>query len=68
MKTRTVVLLAVLSALWIMGLCSQLHSMDAAMRYLVLSLGIVAVAVWLTPVRPLVNRKFRDKKSPPDRH
>jgi hypothetical protein len=72
MKTRTVVLLAVLSALWIVGLHSQLHSIDAAMRYLALSLGIAAVAVWLTPVRSPARaparRKFRDRKSPPDRH
>jgi branched-subunit amino acid transport protein len=67
MKSRTVVLLAVLSALWISGLLSQLHSMDAAMRYLALSLAIAAVAIWLTPARPLARRKFRDRKSPPDR-
>ena len=71
MKTRTVVLLAVLSALWIIGLRSQLHSTDAAVRYLTLSLalslGTAAVAVWRTPVRALARRKFRDRKSPPDR-
>ena len=67
MKIRTVVLLAVLSALWIIGLRSQLHSTDAAMRYLALSLGIAAAAVWLTPARPLARRKFRDRKNPPDR-
>jgi len=68
MKIRTVVLLAVLSALWIIGLLSQLHSTDAAMRYLALSLAIAAVFVWRMPVRPLARRKFRDRKSPPDRH
>ena len=67
MKARTVVLLAALSARWISGLLSQLHSMDAAMRYLALSLGIVAVAVWLMPVRARARRKFRDRKNPPDR-
>ena len=67
MKRRTVVLLAVLSALWISGLISQLHSTDAALRYLVLSLGIVAVGLWLTPPRKLARRKFRDRKNPPDR-
>ena len=68
MKIRTVVLLAVLSALWILGLLSQLHSTDAAMRYLALSLAIAAVAVWRMPPRPLARRKLRDRKSPPDRH
>lgn len=68
MKTRTVLLLAVLSALWIIGLLSQLHSTDAAMRYLALSLAIAAVGVWRTPARPLARRKFRDRKNPPDRH
>jgi hypothetical protein len=68
MKSRTVVLLAVLSALWISGLLSQLHSMDAAMRYLALSLAIAAVAVWRMPARPLARRKVRDRKNPPDRN
>ena len=67
MNIRSVVLLAILSALWLSGLLSQLHSTDAAMRYLVLSLGIVAVAVWLMPVRAPARRKFRDRKNPPDR-
>ena len=68
MKSRTVVLLAVLSALWISGLLSQLHSTDAAMRYLALSLAIAAVAIWRTRARPFARRKLRDRKSPPDRH
>jgi hypothetical protein len=44
------------------------QSVDAAMRYLALSLGIAAVVVWLTPVRSRSRRKLRDRKSPPDRH
>ena len=66
MKIRTIVLIAVLSALWISGLLGQLQSIDAAMRYLALSLGIVAVGVWLMPVRARARRRYRDKKSPPD--
>jgi hypothetical protein len=46
MRLRHVVLLAVTSALWIFGLVEQMHSREAAMRYLVLSLALVAVAVW----------------------
>ena len=41
MRVRTVVLLAFLTALWVIGLLSQLHSAEAVMRYLVLSLAIV---------------------------
>ena len=43
MKVRTVVLLAGLSALWLIGLIGQLHSPKPRMRYLVLSLAIVAI-------------------------
>lgn len=67
MKVRTVVLLAFLSALWIVGLLGQLHSAEAAMRYLALSLAIVAVALWRMPVKPALRRRFRDKRRPPDR-
>lgn len=67
MRVRTVVLLASLSALWIFGLIGQLHSAEAAMRYLTLSLAIVAVALWRMPVKPAMRRRFRDKRRPPDR-
>jgi hypothetical protein len=67
MKAWTVVLLAVLSALWLIGLIGQLHSSDAALRYLVLSLAIVAIGLWRMPVKQAVRRRFRDKKRPPDR-
>lgn len=67
MKVRTVVLLAFLTALWIIGLISQLHSAEAVMRYLALSLAIVAVALWRMPVKPALRRRFRDRKRPPDR-
>jgi hypothetical protein len=67
MKVRTVVLLAGLSALWLIGLIGQLHSTDAALRYLVLSLAIVAIGLWRMPVKQAVRRRFRDRKRPPDR-
>ena len=67
MKVRTVVLLAFLTALWIIGLIGQLHSAEAAMRYLALSLAIVAFALWRMPVKPALRRRFRDRKRPPDR-
>ena len=65
MRVRTVVLLAFLTALWVIGLLSQLHSAEAVMRYLVLSLAIVAVALWRMPVKPALRRRFRDRKDPP---
>ncbi|HEY5964948.1 MAG TPA: hypothetical protein VIU42_13105 [Xanthobacteraceae bacterium] len=67
MKMRTVVLLAGLSALWLIGLIGQLHSSEAALRYLVLSLAIVAIGLWRMPVKQAARRKFRDRKRPPDR-
>ncbi|MBX9840687.1 MAG: hypothetical protein K2Z80_02645 [Xanthobacteraceae bacterium] len=66
MRVRTVVLLAFLTALWIIGLIGQLHSAEAAMRYLALSLAIIAFAVWRMPVKPALRRRFRDRKRPPD--
>jgi hypothetical protein len=65
MRVRTVVLLAFLTALWIVGLIGQLHSSEAAMRYLALSLAIVAVAVWRMPVKAAQRRRFRDRRPPP---
>jgi hypothetical protein len=67
MKVRTVVLLAGLSALWLIGLIGQLHSSESALRYLVLSLAIVAIGLWRMPVKQAARRKFRDRKRPPDR-
>jgi hypothetical protein len=46
MSVGMVVLLAVFSALWIMGLIGQLHSDISIMRYMVISLGVIAVGVW----------------------
>jgi hypothetical protein len=65
MRVWTVVLLGALTALWIIGLIGQLHSAEAAMRYMALSLAIVAVALWRMPVKPALRR--RDKIRPPDR-
>jgi hypothetical protein len=59
-----IALLAVLSALWIYGLLGQLHTADAAMRYLALSLAIVAVAVWRWRPRA-APRRLRDRRRPP---
>jgi hypothetical protein len=58
-------LFAVLTALWIIGLIGQLHSGEAAMRYLALSLAIVAVGLWRMPVKAAQRRRFRDRKRPP---
>jgi hypothetical protein len=42
-------------------------SSEAALRYLVLSLAIVAIGLWRMPVKQAARRKFRDRKRPPDR-
>jgi hypothetical protein len=65
MRMRTVALLAVMSALWIFGLLGQLHSAEAAMRYLALSAAIVAVGVWRWKPQPALRRRMRDKRRPP---
>ena len=46
MSVGMVVVLAVFSALWIFGLIGQLHSDTSIMRYLVFSLGLIAVGVY----------------------
>lgn len=46
MSVGMVVLLAVFSALWIMGLIGQLHSDASIMRYLAISLAVIAVGVF----------------------
>jgi len=45
MSVSMVFVLAVFSALWIMGLIGQLHSDVSIMRYLALSLAVIAVGV-----------------------
>ena len=56
MNARTVVLLAVFSALWLFGLIGQVYSGEAAMRYLALSMAILAVGVWRWQPRPALRR------------
>ena len=46
MSVGMVVVLAVFSALWIIGLIGQLDSDVSIMRYLVLSLAVIAVGVF----------------------
>ena len=65
MSTRMVVLLAFLAALWIFGLIGQFHSAEAGMRYLALSLAIVAIGVWRWQPRPAMRRRYRDRQGPP---
>ena len=65
MSTRTIVLLAFLAALWIFGLVGQMHSAEAAMRYLALSMGIAAVGVWRWQPKPALRRRVRDRQPPP---
>jgi hypothetical protein len=66
MSTRMIVLMAFLAALWIFGLIGQTYSGEAAMRYLALSLAIVAIAVWrMQPGPALLRRRIRDRQHPP---
>ncbi len=46
MSVGMVVVLALFSALWIIGLFGQLHSDTSIMRYLVISLALIAVGVF----------------------
>jgi hypothetical protein len=64
MGPGTVLLSAFGAALWLQGFATQLHSGEAAMRYLALTLAVLAVAVWRRQPRP-VRRRFRDRRRPP---
>jgi hypothetical protein len=67
MSARMVVLLAFLAALWVFGLIGQSYSGEAAMRYLALSMAIVAVAVWRMAPRPAVlKQRSADQQRPPN--
>ena len=46
MSVGMVILFAVFTALWILGLIDQFHSETSIMRYLVFSLGVAAVGVY----------------------
>jgi hypothetical protein len=65
MSGRVIVLLAFLAALWLFGLIGQFHSAEAAMRYLALSMAILAVAVWRWQPQPALRRRHRDRQIPP---
>ena len=56
MNARMIVLLAIFSALWLFGLIGQVYSGEAAMRYLALSMAILAVGVWRWQPRPALRR------------
>lgn len=58
---RTVVH-AILSALWIIGLISEMHSREAMTRYLAISMVLVAAIVWSKAPRLLRRRRFRDRR------
>ena len=64
MSTRVIVFLAFLSALWLFGLIGQFYSAEAAMRYLALSMAILAVGVWRWQPRPALRRRQRDHRRP----
>jgi hypothetical protein len=64
MNARMIVLLAFLAALWLFGLIGQTYSAESAMRYLALSMAILAVGVWLWQPRPAVRRRYRDRRPP----
>ena len=66
MTNRTIVFFAVLTALWLFGLIGQFHSGEAAMRYLALSMAILAVGVWRWQPRPALRRRTRDRQRPPE--
>jgi hypothetical protein len=66
MSARIIVLLAFLAALWLFGLIGQFHSGEAAMRYLALSMVILAVGVWRWQPRPALRRRNRDRRTPPE--
>lgn len=65
MRLRHVLLSAVMSALWILGLWDQMHSREAVMRYLAISLGLVAVGVWRWQPQRKLKPRERDQHRPP---
>ncbi len=66
MNLRVIVLSAFLAALWIFGLVGQFHSAEAGMRYLALSMAILAVGAWRWQPRPALRRRYRDRQRPPE--
>jgi hypothetical protein len=66
MSVRMVILVAALSAAWLFGLIGQFHSAEAAMRYLVLSMAILAFGVWRWQPTPALRRRWRDRRRRPE--
>ena len=67
MTLRTIVLSAFLAALWLVGLVDQLHTSEAAMRYLVLSMAMVAIGLCRRqPLPALLRRKADQSRQPPE--
>ena len=66
MSMRMIVLLAFFTALWLFGLIGQFHSGEAAMRYLALSMVILAVGVWRWQPRPAMRGRSRNRGYPRD--
>ncbi len=65
MNSRMMLMTAFFSALWIFGLMGSLDSPEAVMRYLTLSMAIVAFGVWRWQPKAAVRRRFRDRRHPP---
>jgi hypothetical protein len=59
-----IVLSAFLAALWLFGLIGQAYSAEAVMRYLVLSMALVAIALLRVKPRPAFLRRRRDERPP----
>jgi hypothetical protein len=66
MRIQTFILSAIMVAFWLYGLIDQLHSKDAAMRYLALSAAVVAVFVWRLRPRPVLRRQVQERRRPPE--
>jgi hypothetical protein len=66
MRLEMLIILVVLMAFWVLGLLSQLHTGEAVMRYLALSLALVAIGVWRWQPRRALRRRLRDRRRPPD--
>ena len=64
MSVRMIVMLAFLAALWLFGLIGQFYSAEAGMRYLALSMAILAVGVWRWQPWPALRRRYRDRRPP----
>ena len=65
MRVGMVALLAVMSALWLYGLLGQFYSAEAMMRYLALSMALVAIGAGRWQPRRLRVRS-RDRRKPLD--